>query len=276
MTFRLSRVVTSKVYQSIGIKSTLYRGFVVSSRPRLSSSPDKETNTTISSISNDAVAANSATSSNDIVINAVTHGDVIAEKVVKTLTNHPIDLVMSLIDYVHTTVDIPYWGAIIGCTIAVRLLLVPVAVRQQRNAVRMRALSPDLKKLQHLANTNPSDSLRYAAEMKQLMKHYDVNPVRVFMVPFFQAPVFICFFMALRQMGDYFPAYATGGTAWFTDLTMSDPTFALPVLNALSFLAILETGGDDLNQNNPQLKTVLRVMALGFIPIMAYMPQVCT
>ena len=41
------------------------------------------------------------------------------------------------------------------------------------------------------------------------------------------------------------PSLAEGGTLWFTDLTVADPSYALPILAGLSFLATIELGAAD-------------------------------
>jgi YidC/Oxa1 family membrane protein insertase len=41
------------------------------------------------------------------------------------------------------------------------------------------------------------------------------------------------------------PSLAEGGTLWFTDLTVADPTYALPILAGVSFLATIELGAAD-------------------------------
>ena len=45
-------------------------------------------------------------------------------------------------------------------------------------------------------------------------------------------------------MGEYYPAMATGGASWFTDLTAADPTYAFPVITAFSFWLMIELGAD--------------------------------
>lgn len=41
------------------------------------------------------------------------------------------------------------------------------------------------------------------------------------------------------------PSLTEGGALWFTDLTVADPTYALPALAGLSFLATIELGAAD-------------------------------
>lgn len=54
-------------------------------------------------------------------------------------------------------------------------------------------------------------------------------------------PVFISFFMGLRQMANVpVDSLRTGGLFWFQDLTVPDQFFALPVLTSLTLWATIE------------------------------------
>lgn len=50
---------------------------------------------------------------------------------------------------------------------------------------------------------------------------------------FIQLPFFICFFWALRDMvaSPEMFTMSTGGTAWFFDLSVTDPLYALPLIS---------------------------------------------
>ena len=67
------------------------------------------------------------------------------------------------------------------------------------------------------------------------MAKHQCNPFGAVLMPFLQMPVFMTMFFALRQMGDYFPSMANGGTMWFTDLTVADSTYALPIASTASW-----------------------------------------
>jgi YidC/Oxa1 family membrane protein insertase len=93
-------------------------------------------------------------------------------------------------------------------------------------------------------------------------------------MPFVQLPVFISFFAALREMGDYFPGYATGGIHWFTDLSVADPTMILPVCNALSFLLMIELGVDGMaKEQQGQFVWVMRALGVAMVPLTMDMPM---
>ena len=43
---------------------------------------------------------------------------------------------------------------------------------------------------------------------------------------------------------DTYPSFATGGSLWFMDLTITDPTYILPALTAASMIVTIELGAD--------------------------------
>lgn len=57
----------------------------------------------------------------------------------------------------------------------------------------------------------------------------------------FQMPIFISVFIGLRAMATLpVASMATGGVLWFTDLTIPDPYYILPILTSLTMLATIE------------------------------------
>ena len=70
-----------------------------------------------------------------------------------------------------------------------------------------------------------------------------------------------------------------GGVLWFTDLTVADPTYALPVLTSLTFLATVELGAADGMQGQSadmlkNLKNFMRGLAVVMVPFTASLPAV--
>lgn len=56
-------------------------------------------------------------------------------------------------------------------------------------------------------------------------------------------PVFISFFMGLREMANVpVDSLRYGGIFWFEDLTVPDQFFALPVITSLTLWATIEVG----------------------------------
>jgi YidC/Oxa1 family membrane protein insertase len=213
-------------------------------------------------------------------MDAATTSDAVVQSV-KTLGYNPVDLVITTIEAVHNYLDIPYWGAIAVFTIGMRICLLPVALKGAQNANRMAHLKPEMERVQAAMKaaeegmSDPRIQQRYQMEMKGLFVKHKVNPMRALVMPFLQMPIFISAFMALRQFQDYFPAFATGGTLWFTDLSAADPYMILPVVNALSFLIMIEVGADGMDSSmKSTFKNIMRGLGVVMVPLTMSMPQV--
>jgi YidC/Oxa1 family membrane protein insertase len=181
----------------------------------------------------------------------------VATAVTSVLGHSPPHLVIRLLENVHLLAEIPYWETIVVTTVALRLILFPIAVYTVKSASRMAHAKPKIQKLQtefqnHPNNMDPALQTEFRRKMSQLLEREKVNPVRSLIFPIVQIPMFISFFFGLKEIGQFLPGAVTGGTLWFTDLTTTDPYFIFPVLNALTFLVIIEIGVDGL-PSNPDL-----------------------
>ena len=224
--------------------------------------------------------------------------------------------------------DLPYWLAIGGATVALRVLMTPIMVKMQQNAVKMQKMAPEQKLLQERMESDPRTkgddsvqkkcvtapppppprpllppplllllllplirppattttttnsprpalSLRYMMQMKALWKKHDVNPLSP-LLGFAQIPVFISMFFGMKTMHEYYPGMETGGAAWFTDLSVADPTYVLPVLNGLTFLAMVRFGADGMSTPDPKQKEYFQwgmsALAVITVPMTAHFP----
>jgi YidC/Oxa1 family membrane protein insertase len=196
--------------------------------------------------------------------------------------NWAISSIMNLVENVHIMADVPYWGAIVLTTIGIRVLLFPVALKTVQGSARMAAMRPEMARVQETMKNDPNFAdarvkMKYQQEMKAIFAKHDVKPLRAMMWPFVQFPVFIGFFLALREMGDYYPGFVTGGFDPFINLAAADPTYILPIVNAVSFLAIIEMGSDGMNtEQTKPFKMAMRGLAVLMVPLMGDMPVVRT
>ena len=189
---------------------------------------------------------------------------------------HPFDLVSQLVENVHLATGMPYWAVIIGTTLAVRLCTVPLGVKAVQNSARMAAIRPRMNKLIAYSKENPNNNT-YQKELFLLWKNNNVNPLKALVVPIVQLPLFITFFFGVRQLGNYYPGVAEGGILWFSDLACHDPYFILPILNASSFLLMVELNSHDQAMETDQtatFKTAMRGLSLFMVPVTMYAPAV--
>lgn len=191
---------------------------------------------------------------------------------------YPPELVMESLNFVHTTIGLPWWGTIIATTLALRTFMLPFAISTMQNGARMALMRPELDALTAKIKAQKDATFEQQAEsskkMQGLFTKYNCHPVKSIMGPLVQMPVFMSMFFGLREMSNYYPSISEGGLFWFTDLGIADSTYMLPLLNAASFLIILEVGADGMdNKQMGQMKNVMRGLGVVMVPMTYWLPQ---
>lgn len=193
----------------------------------------------------------------------------------------PVGLVQNALEYLHVSLDVPWWGAILIGTIVVRLAMFPLVIISQRNTANMNNNLPEIQLLQMKMTQarqtgNQLEAARYAQEMMLFMKEKGMNPLKNMIVPLAQAPLFISFFVGLRGMANCpVDSLSTGGMWWFLDLTVPDQFFILPLITSATMWATIEVGvdGGRLEASNMQtMRYVLRAIPLVMIPFTINFP----
>lgn len=193
----------------------------------------------------------------------------------------PPGLVQSALEYLHVSLDIPWWGVIVCGTIVVRTLLFPLVIMAQRNAAKMGNNMPQMQAIQlkmteARSTGNQFESARLAQEMYTFMKEKEISPFRSMLVPLAQAPIFISFFMGLRQMANApVESMREGGLFWFVDLTMPDQFYLLPIITSATLYVTILVGTDAARmsqQSSQVLKYVLRAMPIIIFPFTINFP----
>jgi YidC/Oxa1 family membrane protein insertase len=102
---------------------------------------------------------------------------------------------------------IPSYGlAIIVLTLLVRVVLIPLTVKQIRSMAAMQKLQPELKRLQQKYK---GDRQKLNEEMMKLYREHGVNPLGGCFPLLMQAPVFIALYSVLRAAVPFDVALAT-------------------------------------------------------------------
>ncbi|CAG0917941.1 unnamed protein product [Notodromas monacha] len=196
-------------------------------------------------------------------------------------SNWPAGLVQQLLEAIHVHLDIPWWGAITIITVAVRMLVFPLVISAQRNGAHMTNNLPQMQVIQmKLTEARQSgnfmESTRYAHELMAFMKEKNISPLKNMMVPLAQAPVFVSVFIGLRKMANYpVESMTTGGMLWFTDLTVPDPFYALPLITCCTMYLTIKLGADGAslaNQQAAMARTVLKFMPIAIFPFIMNFP----
>jgi YidC/Oxa1 family membrane protein insertase len=193
----------------------------------------------------------------------------------------PAGIVQQLMEYLHVGVDLPWWTCIMIGTITVRTIIFPLVIKAQQNGAKMNNNLPQMQVLQTKMSEarqsgNALDAARYSQELVEFMKEKEVNPLKNMLVPLAQAPLFISFFIGLRQMANTpVESLRDGGLFWFTDLTVPDQFFLLPLITSFTMLATIEVGTDGARMAAANLQTmryVLRALPFAILPFTINFP----
>ncbi|KAG7400327.1 hypothetical protein PHYBOEH_006267 [Phytophthora boehmeriae] len=182
------------------------------------------------------------------------------------------DMAIRSLDVIHATTGLPWWATIVATTVAVRAACFPITVVSMRNAAKMKPFQAEMEKLKDSMGDNPQydpeSAKAFQAKYKGLMKKHGVNPLKSILTPMTQLPVFLGFFWGLQDISKYFPEYAHEGVGWVQDLSVADPTMALPVISSALMVASIEVGGDGLApEMKDKMKFGMRCFALVMVPL---------
>ena len=102
----------------------------------------------------------------------------------------------SLLEWFHTAVGLPWAWSIVALTILVRMVLVPLTVKQIHSMQSMQAHMPEMKAIQQRYK---DDKQKRNEELMKFYKENKVNPAASCLPILFQIPVFISLFFVLRD-----------------------------------------------------------------------------
>ncbi len=107
-----------------------------------------------------------------------------------------IDVAHSILLFFHDQLGFGWGAAIIGLTVVVRVLILPLTFKGVRSMQAMQALQPEMKKIQ---TRYRDDRERMNKEMIRFYQENEVNPLASCMPLLLQLPAFISLFYLLRS-----------------------------------------------------------------------------
>jgi YidC/Oxa1 family membrane protein insertase len=107
-----------------------------------------------------------------------------------------IDVFDAIIRFFHDTVGIGWGLSIIALTVVVRIVLIPLTIKQFRSMAALQQLAPEIKALQEKYK---EDKQRLNQEMMKFYQENKVNPFGSCLPLLLQMPVFLSLFYMLRK-----------------------------------------------------------------------------
>jgi YidC/Oxa1 family membrane protein insertase len=110
-----------------------------------------------------------------------------------------------ILDRFHYQLHLPWAWAIVATTIAVRILLVPLTVRQIHSMQAMQRHAPALKELQ---KKYKGDRQKLSEEQMKFFKEHNINPAASCLPLVAQLPVFFSLYLVLKHFNRNLPKNA--------------------------------------------------------------------
>ena len=174
-------------------------------------------------------------------------------------------LLRNILDFLHS-LGLPWAWSIVGLTVIVRMLLVPLTVRQIHSMQNMQRHAPQMKEIQ---KKYKGDRQKLNEELMKFYKENNINPASSCLPLVAQIPVFIGLFYTLRAFSKHPPP---GDLSWLHFLpSVADKAsshwsgWVLIVIYVLSQLASTYFMSGTMQQSQRVLMMVLPVVFVPFI-----------
>jgi YidC/Oxa1 family membrane protein insertase len=125
----------------------------------------------------------------------------------------PIENVLTaLLEWLHSSVGLTWAWAIVALTLIVRMVILPLTIKQIRSMQRLQIHAPELKAIQQKYK---HDKPRMNEEVMKFYKENKVNPLASCLPLVLQIPVFFALFFVLRDFDDeVYPKYPDSDLGW--------------------------------------------------------------
>ena len=181
------------------------------------------------------------------------------------------DVLRNILEWLHGTIGLPWAWSIVALTIMVRLLMVPLAVKQIHSMQAMQAHMPEMKAIQQRYK---NDKQKRNEELMKFYRDNNVNPAAPCLPILFQFPVFIALYLVLRQFSKHPPG---GNLSWFGGLVPNITDHAnahwsgylLLTIYVASQLASTYFMSQTMDKTQ---RTLMMVLPVAFVPVLVNFP----
>jgi YidC/Oxa1 family membrane protein insertase len=109
-------------------------------------------------------------------------------------------LMKSILDFFHGTVGLPWAWSIVALTVLVRIVLVPLTVKQIHSMQSLQRHAPEMKALQQ---RHKGDRAKLNEELMKFYKENHINPAASCLPLVAQFPVFIALYLTLKHFSHH-------------------------------------------------------------------------
>ncbi|CAB4494643.1 hypothetical protein RhiirA5_452811 [Rhizophagus irregularis] len=252
--------------------------------------------------------------------------DTLPENLPTNDVNSIISFNQSILEFIHNSTVLPWWATILISTILLRTFLtLPIAIIQQKNGAKILSLQPQImeifERLKHevvrevkkrngtYEEFQSELTKKFKTKINEIYKANKCFPIRNYLLPWVQIPLFISNSLTIRHMVDSTKSNSTipentiigstsevdiitnitsvdnistdtlinGGILWFNDLTQTDPLYIFPLAIGLTNLLNIEIHSwftkSQPSLRSKILKNLSRGLSILMIPVASQAPM---
>ena len=183
------------------------------------------------------------------------------------------DLLASLLEWIHTSVGLPWAWSIVAITLVVRMLLLPLSVKQIHSMQHLQAHAPEMKQIQQRWK---NDKVRQREELMKFYAENKINPAASCLPILFQIPVFIALFFVLRDFEkEILPRFPSADLQWLNLVNIIEDTRDGwgPLLVAIYVITQITSFLLSATTLQPAQKALFVILPFVFVPFVLNFPS---
>jgi YidC/Oxa1 family membrane protein insertase len=183
------------------------------------------------------------------------------------------DLLAWVLTHLHENIGLPWAWAIVATTVLVRILLVPLTVRQIHSMQNLQAHMPEMKAIQ---TKYKGDRQRQNEELMKFYKENHINPAASCLPMLAQIPVFIGLFFVLKDFErEILPQFPNADLDWLglVNITQNTKIGWGPLLVVIYVLSQLTSSYFMSTTMQGAQRVMLMVLPIVFIPFVLNFPS---
>ncbi len=186
----------------------------------------------------------------------------------------PIENILTdVLKWLHETGGLSWAWSIVALTVIVRILLVPVALRQIHSMQSLQMHAPEMKAIQQRYK---SDRQKQSEELMKFYKENKINPYAACLPVVFQIPIFISLFYVLKDFEKEVFATSGGSLDWLGLVDITEKTkygwgpvlLVVYVASQLTSTWLMSTSMQSTSQ-----RVMIMVLPIVFIPFILRFPS---
>ena len=176
-----------------------------------------------------------------------------------------IDINEAVLRFWHNDVGLSWGASIIGLTIVIRLLILPLTFKQVRSMQALQRLQPEMKEIQ---KRYKDDKQRQQQAMMEFYKEHQVNPLGSCLPLILQIPFFIGLYQTLRSASFKAEVGDAGQFFFIPNITKPLTGAALVVMIVLYVgTQLLSSYVSSFNVQDKNQKRLLFLFPFLFVPV---------